>query len=128
MKVFINVKLKILTLAVMCLLNSCDIFYSNRHLIGNYYLQHNKFGKAICYRVDEDGDCVELINGAFGSIGFDNNYIIVERSKNEYLIIIVYKQMNYFPEKGVSGPFNLQDFYKQKKKLNIKAKFNINTN
>ena len=128
MKIFIDIKVNILTLAIICSLNSCDIFHSNRHLIGHYYLQHNKFGKAICYRVDDDGDCVELINGAFGPIGFDDNYIIVERSKNEYLIVILYKQMNYFPEKGVLGPYNLQDFNKQKKKLNIKANFSINTN
>ena len=127
MKKNINIKPIILILVAICLIISCNKF-SNRNLIGNYYLQHSKFGKAICYKVDNDGDCVELVSGAFGSIGYDDNYIIVERSKYEYLIIIIYKQMNYFPEKGVLGPFNLKEFNKQKKILNIKADFNIDTN
>ncbi|WP_428330296.1 hypothetical protein [Mucilaginibacter sp.] len=128
MKTVINIKATILILVMVCSLISCNKFYSNRKLIGRYYLQHNKFGKSICYRVDDDGNCVELVNGAFGKIGFDDNYIIVERSKNEYLIIIIYKQINYFPEKGILGPFNLKDFNKQKTTLNIKADFNIDTN
>ena len=124
----IKINLKIFLLILLFALNSCDIFDSDKHLIGRYYLEHNKFGKSICYRVDDNGGCVELINGAFGPIGYDNNYIIVEESQNEYLIITVYKKMNYFPEKGILGPFNLNEFNKQKQKLNIKADFTINTN
>jgi hypothetical protein len=88
----VRVTLKIYFVTLLFTLISCDIFDSNRHLIGRYYLEHNKFGKSICYRVDDNGDCVELINGAFGPIGYDNNYIIVEESKYEYLIITVYKK------------------------------------
>jgi hypothetical protein len=36
--------------------------------------------------------------------------------------------MNYFPEKGIFGPFDLGEFNKQKHKRNIKADFTINTN
>jgi hypothetical protein len=108
--------------------NSCDLFYSNKHLIGLYYLRHDKFGKAICYKADDNGDYVELINGSFRPIGFDNNYIIVERDQYEYLILPVYKKFTYFPEKGILGPFNLSEFNKQKQKLSIKANFSLNTN
>ena len=120
--------IKIIALIILIYtLNSCDTFDSNKHLTGRYYLQHNKFGKSICYRVDDDGGSVELINGDFGPIGLDNNYIIVKLSEDEYLIVTIYKKMNYFPEKGILGPFKLNDFNKQKQRLNIRADFTINT-
>lgn len=109
------------------LFTSCDTFDSNKHLIANYYLRHDKFGKSVCYKVNDDG-YVELIKGAFGRIGYDNNYIIVEESQYEYQIVKVYKNMNYSPEKGILGPFNLKKFNEEKLKLNIKADFTIDTN
>jgi len=96
-------------------------------LVGRYYLNHTKFGKCICYKVDSEDDFVELVNGAFGRIGFDNNYVIVENSRYEYLIITVYKEFSYFPEKGIIGPLNTADFKLQKQKLHIKADFTIDT-
>lgn len=112
----------------MLALSSCNLFDSNKHLIRSYYLKHDKFGKAICYKADESGDYVELINGAFGKIGFDDIYIIVQHSQYDYLIIPIYKNFTHFPEKGIIGPLNLIEFNKQKLKLNIKADFTINSN
>jgi hypothetical protein len=43
---------------LICPLNSCDTFNSNKHLIGRYYLQHNKFGKAIRYQVNDSGGSI----------------------------------------------------------------------
>lgn len=127
MKKNITVGLGLLLLILLYMLSSCD-FNTDRHLTGRYYLRHDESGDFICYRVDDDGGCVELINGAFGRIGYDDNFIIIERSESEYLIVTVYKEMNYFPEKGILGPFNLNDFKKQKLKLKIKADFTIDTN
>lgn len=115
-----------LTVALLCFLASCDAFDSYKQLTGRYYLNHTKFGKCLCYKVDEE-DFVELVSGAFGRIGFDNNYIIVEQSKYQFSIIKIYKELNYSPEKGIIGPLNPDDFRLQKQKLNIKAEFNINT-
>jgi len=123
----VKIKLKNFILIFLLIVCSCDTFDSNKQLTGRYYLRHTKFGKSISYRVDDDGDYVELINGAFGPIGFDDKYIIVEKSRTEYLIIAAYKGMNYFPEKGILGPFSLSQFNQQKVKLKIRANFTINT-
>jgi hypothetical protein len=127
MKRFKTINLRAAILLILFALCSC-IFNSDKHLIGRYYLKHGESGKSICYRVDDSGGCVEIINGAFGPIGYDNNYIIVEESQYEYLIIIVYKKMNCFPEKGILGPYNSNEFNRQKLKFHIKANFTIDTN
>jgi hypothetical protein len=108
--------------------SSCDIIDSSRHLTGRFYLKHNKFGKSINYQVDDNGSSVEIISGAFGRIGVDNNYIIVENSDYEYSIIRVKKEFDYFPDKGILGPFSSSEFKKQKQKLGITADFTINSN
>jgi len=127
MKKFKKINLTTVILIIQFALCSC-IFNSDKHLTGRYYLKRGESGKSICYRVDNSGGCVEIINGAFGPIGYDNNYIIVEESQYKSLIITVYKKMNYFPEKGILGPFNLNEFNRQKQKLHIKANFTIDTN
>src|SRR4051812_21858023 len=116
-----NIGLKVLLMIFLYMCSSCVSFNTDKHLTGRYYLRHDESGDFICYRVDDDGGCVELINAAFAQIGYDDNFIIIERSESEYLIVTVYKEMNYFPEKGILGPFNLNDFKKQKLKLKIKA-------
>ena len=126
-----NIKLntlKLLTIILMCILNSCDTFDSHRHLIGRYYFNHTKFGKCICYKVDDNDNYVELVDGAFNLIGFDNNYIIVERNKYEFFIIPIYKELNYSPEKGILGPLKSKAFNERKRILNIKADFSIDIN
>src|ERR1700754_2804255 len=90
-------------------LSSCNVFNTNRHLTGRYYLSNDEFGKSICYKVDND-IYLDLIIGEFGRIGCDDNFIIVQRAENEYLIVKVYKEMNYSPQDGISGPYNLSEF------------------
>ena len=109
---------------LMSMFISCDSFFSDKHLTERYYLQHNKFGRAICYKVDDSGGCVELVEVDSGMIGFDDRYIIVKNG--DYYIIPVYKAMNYFPEKGILGPLSLIDFNLQRQRLNVKANFTIN--
>ncbi|TWI95601.1 hypothetical protein JN11_04340 [Mucilaginibacter frigoritolerans] len=120
--------LKLFIIILMCILNSCDTFDSHKHLIGRYYFNHTKFGKCICYKVDDNDDYVELIDGAFSLIGFDSNYIIVERNKDQFFIVPIYKEMNYSPEKGIVGPLNPKEFNEKKKMLKINADFSMNTN
>ena len=128
MKEAIKINLKICLIILLFILNGCNIFNSDKHLVGPYYLKNDEFGKALCYKVNDEGDCVELVTGAFGQIGLDDNYIIVERDQFHYLIVPVYKKFTYSPEKGILGPFNLSEFNRQKQKLHIKANFTINTN
>ena len=120
--------LKLLTIILICILSSCDTFDSHKHLIDRYYFNQTKFGKCICYKVDDNDNYVELIDGAINLIGYDDNYIIVERNKHESFIIPVLKGMNYFPEKGILGPLNSKDFNERKRVLKIKANFSIDAN
>jgi len=119
---------KFYLIIVLISLSSCNPFNSSKHLVGRFYLKHNESGKSISYKVDDNGDYVELIKGAFGRIGFDDNYIIVENSDYEYSIIRVKKEFDYFPEKGILGPFSLREFNTQKQKLGITTDFTIDTN
>jgi hypothetical protein len=125
MKYFIKKILLAFLTFILLTFSSCDTFDYNKHLAERYYLKSDKFGKTICYKVDEDNDYVELLNIESATIGFDDNYIIIKRAGKEYYIIVVYKGMTYFPEKSVLGPFNAVEFNKQKRTLNIKTTFTL---
>jgi len=118
-----TVKLKLLFLAIFLLLTSCN---RDKQLTGRYYLKNDEFGKALCYRVNTNGDCVELIsNNHFSALGWDDNYIIVQVYPDSYLIVPVYKKFTYFPKKGILGPMNAKEFNELKEKLKINAHFTI---
>ena len=126
---FIKVRFRknILLLIILLIISSCDVFDTHKHITGHYYIINDKFGKALCYQVNTNGECIRIIDGGFGAIGFDEHYIIVRVDNYDYRIIPIY-QNTYSPEKDILGPLSLNEFNKQKNILKIKAKFSINTN
>jgi hypothetical protein len=112
-------------------------------------------GKELAYIVNDDGDSVGIIESDVLAVGYNNHYIIVKQhplnapidvhgqgdsiviKRNSsiksdkgsaifYFIVPIYRGYTYFPEKGILGPLSLDEFNKQKGKLNINTSFTVN--
>lgn len=114
--------------ASMLLLASCVDFNSGKHVINRYYLRNDESGKYLAYQMNDDGDYLEIVHlNSYGTneIGFDDNYIIIKTDRYHYVIVPVYKEYTYWPEKGILSWLNPAEFDRQKKKLGIKTRFTI---
>jgi hypothetical protein len=88
---------------------------------------------SLAYSVnDENSSFVDVIGETVFSGGFNDKYLIIKQHPlnnkkiTNYYIVLIYREFNYSPEKGVMGPYTLDAFNKKCKELNIEdIKFTI---
>jgi len=89
----------------------------------NSYIIVKQYPKSSPTTISRSGDSIVVKNNTSENTS--------QREKKElvfYFIVPIHNDFTYYPEKGILGPFSLNDFNKQKLKLNIKADFTMDTN
>jgi len=109
----------------LLLLLSCN--GTPNHITNRYYLVSADAVEdtylAYCLD-DKEYSFVGVVEKTIFSVGFNDSYIIAKQhpamsEKINYFIIPIYKEFTEFPEKGVIGPLNLEQFEIKTKELNI---------
>ncbi|HRP03146.1 MAG TPA: DUF3997 domain-containing protein [Candidatus Kapabacteria bacterium] len=111
---------------ILFLFSSCQDIAYNEKIIGRYYLIAIDYLEQMNLSFQlENNNSVGIIGQTVFAVGFNKNYIIVKqhpynnRKITNYYIVLMHHEMTYWSEKGVLGPYNLEEFEQKRQELNI---------